>query len=136
MAGLQFTDNSMQVKSVLDDVVESWLLEASGELEAQVKRNTAVVTGKTKGSWRYKINAADKTAVVGSDYQNAIWEEFGTGIYAEAGDGRKTPWAYKDDEGNWIKTRGKRPKRALKKAFASQKSKLVKALEMKLKELN
>ena len=134
--GLKFTDNSMRVKSALGDAVEGWLLEASGELEAQVKRNTAVDTGKTKGSWRYKVNAAEQVAVVGSDYQNAIWEEYGTGIYAEAGDGRKTAWSYQDAAGNWHTTKGKRPRRALKKAFTSQKPKLIKALEAKLKELN
>ena len=133
--GLKFEDNSMQVKTALDDAIGRWLMEAAGELEAQVKRNTAVDTGKTKGSWRYRVDEGEQKAVVGSDYENAIWEEFGTGVYAEAGNGRKTPWAYKDGEGNWHKTKGKRPRRALKKAFTSMKPKLVRALEEKLKGL-
>ena len=132
--GLKFEDNSMQVKTALDDAIGSWLMEAAGELEVQVKRNTAVDTGKTKGSWRYRVDEGEQKAVVGSDYQNAIWEEFGTGVYAEKG-GRKTPWTYKDAAGNWYTTNGKRPRRALKKAFTSMKPKLASALEEKLKGL-
>lgn len=61
----------------------------SGELEAQVKRNTRVDTGQTKGSWTYKVDEANGEAMVGSPQENAIWEEFGTGQYALNGDGER-----------------------------------------------
>lgn len=32
--------------------------------------------------------------------------EYGTGIYNESGDGRQTPWRYKDREGKWHTTQG------------------------------
>ena len=110
-----------------------WLYEASGELEAQVKRNTRVDTGQTKGSWTYKVDEANGEAMVGSPQENAIWEEFGTGQYALNGDGRKTAWKYQDHAGNWHTTTGKKPTRALNKAFNSSKVKLKKLLEAMLK---
>ena len=36
----------------------------------------------------------------------AVYVEYGTGIYAADGSGRKTPWRYKDEEGNWHVTSG------------------------------
>lgn len=45
---------------------------------------------------------------VGASY--SLYVEFGTGIYAEDGDGRKTPWIYWSDKlGRYVFTRGMRP---------------------------
>ncbi|MCY8035638.1 HK97 gp10 family phage protein [Bacillus sonorensis] len=42
---------------------------------------------------------------VGASY--AIYVEFGTGIYAEEGNGRKTPWVYFNEKlGRYVFTRG------------------------------
>ncbi|UTQ10089.1 hypothetical protein NMK97_03340 [Bacillus amyloliquefaciens] len=44
---------------------------------------------------------------VGADY--AVYVEYGTGIYAEEGGGRQTPWVYYDTKLNrWVVTRGMR----------------------------
>ena len=134
---VKFIDNRIKVKKALNDKCLQWLEEASGELEAQVKRNTAVLTGKTKGAWTHIVNESNLEGVVGNPEENAIWEEFGTGEYALNGDGRKTPWYYKDQmTGQWYKTKGKRPKRALYKAFSSSKTVLIKLAENIFKGLN
>ena len=136
MTDVEFVDNSIEVKDAINDAVIAWLYEASGELESQVKRNTAVDSGQLKGSWAYKVQESDYKSVVGSPLENAIWEEFGTGEYALSGNGRKTPWKYQDRHGNWHTTRGKRAKRALHNAFESTKQKIKKSLENHLKGLN
>lgn len=69
---------------------------------------------------------------MGSNYENTIWEEFGTGQYALEGGGRKTPWIYKGSDGEMHWTRGKRPSRALYKAFKTTLPKMKKALEQRL----
>lgn len=89
---VKYTDNSLQCKKAIDDALYRFLEEASGEVEAVTKRNTRVDTGQLKASWTHVIDG--DTALVGSNLENAIWEEYGTGIHAENGDGRKTPWAY------------------------------------------
>lgn len=123
---IQFINNSIRVKKSLKDKGVAWLNEACGELEGQTKRNSRVVSGKTKGSFRYAVDEERLEGAVGSSYENAIWEEYGTGEYALHGDGRKGGWFYVDERGKGHFTRGKRPKRPLYKAFTSLKSKLIK----------
>ena len=113
----------------------AWLHEAAGELESQTKRNTAVDTGQLKGSWTNTVNTEKLEAQIGSPLENAIWEEFGTGQYALNGNGRKTPWVYQDAKGNWHKTSGKRPKRALFNAFTTKKKALIASAQNKFKGL-
>ena len=128
-------------KDYTDDVIKAieklgieWLEEASGELEAQVKRNTVVDTGKTKGSWNHKVDNKKLEAYVGSNYENAIWEEFGTGIFALGGNGRKTPWTYKDEKG-FHKTKGKKARRPLQNALNQKESEIIEMLKRKLRRL-
>lgn len=134
--GVKFTDNSIKVKAKINDTAVGWLYEASGELEAQVKRNTKVKTGKTKGSWTYKVDETKMEGYIGSNYENAVWEEFGTGEYALNGDGRKGGWVYYDEAGVRHFTRGKTPRRALFRAFASLKNKLIQMAQTKFRELD
>ncbi|MEN2765833.1 HK97-gp10 family putative phage morphogenesis protein [Ornithinibacillus xuwenensis] len=54
---------------------------------------------------RYYNHGLTAIVTVGAEY--AIYVEFGTGIYAEEGKGRKTPWVYFDTKLNrYIWTRG------------------------------
>lgn len=88
-----------------------------------------------RNSWTYTVDESNGEATIGSPLENAIWEEFGTGQYALNGDGRKTPWVYKDDKGNWHRTTGKQPRRALNNAYITLKSSLQARLEQVLKGL-
>lgn len=133
---VEFKDYSIEVKEAINNKIIAFLYEAAGELESQVKRNTSVDTGQLKASWDYKVYEHKNEAVIGSPLENSIWNEFGTGQYALHGDGRKTPWKYKDVKGKWHTTTGKRPQRSLHYAFEFLKSKLQTALANKLKELN
>lgn len=128
---VKFTNNSVQVKKALGDAGIAWLHEACGELVSQTKRNSKVVTGKTKGSYNYSVDEASMQGVIGSDYENAIWEELGTGEYALNGDGRKGGWFYKDEEGKGHFTHGKKPKRPMFKAYTALKT----ALQNRAKEI-
>lgn len=125
---ISFEDNSIKIKEILNNQCITYLYEAAGELEAQVKRNTAVDSGQLKSSWKYYVSEAKLEATIGSPLENAIWEEFGTGEFALNGDGRKTPWVYQDRKGVWHKTTGKYPKRAFQKAFTNLKPKLIKRI--------
>lgn len=128
-----FTNNGAQVKGEMQKASIAWLEEACGELEAQTKRNTKVITGKTKGSFQHSVDESALEGQVGSDYENAIWEEFGTGEYALEGGGRKGGWFYVDSKGDGHFTMGKKPKRAMFNAFTSLKGKLQKMAEERFK---
>ena len=127
----KFIDHTEEVQAAMMDCAIRALEEVSGELESQVKRNTAVDTGQLKNSWTHRITPSmTKTeAQVGSPLQNAIWEEFGTGQYALQGNGRKGGWFYVDGKGNGHFTRGKQPRRAFWNAYTSMKSKLIKHIQ-------
>lgn len=129
---VQFTDNSMEVKSALDSAIEQFLEEAGGELESQAMRNqTRVDTGQTKGGWTHIVE--DKKVTIGNPLENAIWEEFGTGEYSIKG-GRKGGWVYRDKRtGKFYKTRGKTALRPLHNAFTASKSKIIRRAEQILK---
>lgn len=146
MSSVEFIDNSVQVKSAIEAAAIKWLHEAAGEIQAQAMRNTREDTGKTKQSWEYRVDTAEKKAVVGSNAENAIWEEFGTGQYALKGDGRKGGWYVPEEKLTqkaksrmkkvigkngkvFYFTRGKRPTRAFFKAYTMNKSKLKKSFE-------
>ena len=132
-----FKDYSKIVINKFNNNAVQWLEEASGELESQTKRNTKVDTGKTKGSWEHRVNESKMEAEVGSRYKNALWEEFGTGIYALNGDGRKdVPWVYKNPKDNkFYATVGKKPRRALFNAYTSLKNKLIRSAQERFKRL-
>lgn len=84
-------------------------------------------TGDTARSFTTQVTAEGNTpkAVVGSNEDNAIYEEYGTGIYAENG-GRKTPWKYRDKKtGKWYLTRGKHGTKAFRTAGEGHKSEVL-----------
>ena len=156
---MTFIDNRNEVKAALKRSCVKSIIEACGELVSQAERNSKVVTGKTKGSYQYKVDEDKLEGFVGSNYENAIWEEFGTGEYALNGDGRKGGWWIKVGYGSgeippstvgrykWAKVRrdkagnieyvftyGKKPKRPLFKAFVSKKNILKRIIERNIQE--
>ena len=135
MANIEFHDFSIQVKGAIDDKINAVLEECAGEIESQTKRNSRVDTGQTKNSFQHKIVDSDHIAYIGSNYENAIWEEFGTGEHALQGNGRKGGWFYVDAEGKGHFTHGKKPSRAFWNAFTSLKASIIKRLENALKGL-
>jgi len=133
MAEIKFEDNSVQVKNAISSIAFKALEEVAGKLEAQTKRNSRVDTGHTKNSFQHAVTGgsmiSEYTAIVGSDYENAIWEELGTGEYALEGNGRKGGWVYRGSDGNFYRTHGKAPSRAMWNAFTSLKAKMIKHIQ-------
>ena len=130
-SNVRLEDNTIQVINALESAISAYLHEAGGEMVSQTQRNTRVDTGQLKGSWQYKVDG--NTATIGSPLENAIWEEYGTGEHALAGNGRQGGWRYKDAKGEWHFTRGKKPSRAFHKAYTTMKPKLIRRAEQVLK---
>lgn len=162
MADIEFKDNRIEVKRAIEGKIGKFLIEASSLVVAQVAKNTKAGTGQLKNSWKANINESDIEAVIGSELENAIWEEFGTGEYALNRNGRKGYWVFV--KGNDTKkstnhksytleeakkivailkrkgldayyTKGKRPKRAFYNAYLSTKDKVIQKAEEVFKEL-
>lgn len=129
----------------LDDVLEA--LSAIGDTEklaAAMKKACAIVErsakqkapkGKTGELGRsitseVEINGNEVIGIVFTPLEYAPYVEYGTGLFAEAGDGRKdVPWAYKDDEGNWHSTSGMKPHPYLRPALNENREQIKRLLE-------
>lgn len=130
---VEFTDNRIEVKGVLESTAIAFLNEAAGEVQSAAQRNSRVKTGQTRGSYEYQVDESSLEAEVGSGLENAIWEEFGTGEYALNGDGRKGGWTYRDEKGEYHHTFGKTSNRPLYNAFVATRDKIIKIAEEKFK---
>lgn len=159
-----FEDYTIEVKGIMDDGINAVLEECAGELESQVKRNSRVASSKTKNSFRHKVVDSEHKAYIGSDEENAIWEEFGTGEHAipEGGGGRQGYWVFVKGSENKSKktgksytleeakkvmailrkkgldayyTNGKRPSRAFWNAYTALKSKIINRIQEYFKGL-
>lgn len=71
-------------------------LELIGEVvEGQAKQLCPVGdTGYLKGSITHQVNEEELSVRIGTNVEYAPWIEFGTGEFAENGDGRKGGWVY------------------------------------------
>lgn len=98
---VEFTDYSAIVKTTLEEKALSFLEEVGGEIRSQTQRLSRRDTSQTAGSYQYKVDAGGLAVHIGSDYPNAIFEEFGTGEHALNKNGRKGYWVYvKGQRGN------------------------------------
>lgn len=102
---VKINDNSKQVCSAIEQAITAALHEAGGEFLSQVQRNTRVDTSDTKASFGYEV--IGDTVYVGSNSENAIWEEFGTGTHAENG-GESGYWVFVKGSGGKSRSNGKR----------------------------
>ena len=132
---VEFKDFTTIALQKMRETGEIFLEEVGGEVEAQTKQNTKVDTGKTKGSWEHIVHADKMEVQIGSRYKNALWEELGTGIYALNGDGRKNKWVYRTPDGKFHTTVGKKPRRALYRAYTSKKNAIIREARRRFKEL-
>ena len=81
-------------------------------------------TGHLRDSIIYKV--AKDEATIGTNVEYAPYVEYGTGIYAIGGRGRKTPWVYYDESKNkFYWTRGNRPRSFLRRGFDEQKETVI-----------
>lgn len=135
MANVTFEDFTIQVQEAINDRAIAALEEAAGEIESQAKDNSRVDTGRTRNSFEHKVVDSELKAYIGSNYENAIWEEFGTGEYALEGNGRKGGWVYVDEKGKGHFTRGKKGTRALWNAFEALKPAVARLFENEFRGL-
>ena len=120
MADIQIniTDNSEATLQEFERATQA-ALEACGQQAASHAKQNLTAAGRVDtGALRNSVNSAvsGKAAYVGTNMSYAKFHEMGTGIYIAGG--RKSPWAYQDNKGNWHRTRGVSPIHFIKNAVA------------------
>lgn len=92
------------------DEVKRIITETAYIIMNNAKVMAPVDDGNLRDSIEVEIVPGGMTAIVRVTANYAIYVEYGTGIYAVEGNGRKTPWTYYSDKlGRYVTTEGMRP---------------------------
>lgn len=113
---IDVVNNSVQVGEAFRAACLRALESCGMEAEGYAKDLAHVDTGAGRNSISHKVDESEPAAYIGTNLDYMIYQELGTGIYAEGG--RPTPWVYQDAQGNWHWTRGNRAHPFLKPAVA------------------
>ena len=92
-------------------------------------------SGHLKRSLTIEFSDNGLTGRVYTDVEYGIYVEYGTGIYATGGRGRKTPWVYYNAKlGRFVQTKGMSPRPFMRPSFYEQRPKFKKDMGRLLKE--
>ena len=121
-----------------DDVhaMTSAMQDACNIVESAAIDKAPRKTGALRRSIKSKVELTGNSieGIVYSPLEYAPYQEFGTGLFAENGNGRKTGWAYEDEKtGEIIFTRGNRPHPFLRPAVNENKDKIINIIKGALK---
>lgn len=117
--------NGDQFMANLTSATEQGMLEVLQMLQEEIQNQSRIDTGQTRDSYEYaqEWDGSKLVGQVGSNHMNAIYEEFGTGEYAENGDGRQGGWVYYNERRReFVFTTGKEPNKPMRKAFSAKVS--------------
>lgn len=130
---VEITDNSKEVSAAIKAALLRGLEKCGLVAEGYAKKLCPVDTGNLRNSITHVVDEQEPAAIIGTDNEYAAYVELGTGIYAEGGGGRPTPWVYQDAKGNWHYMRGNKAQPFLKPAAADHAIQYRKILEDELK---
>ena len=120
-----------------DDVLEmtSAMQQACNLVEGAAKDKAPKDTGALRRSITSKVEVTGNSidGIVFTPLEYAPYQEFGTGLFAENGNGRKTPWVYMDDKGNYHYTRRQHPQPYMRPALQENKDKIINIIKGALK---
>ncbi len=105
---------------------EMGIKNACLSIERDAKKKCPTGDGTLRASITHNVDVSENeiTGEVGTNTEYAPYVEFGTGLYAKNGDGRKTPWSYCDANKNWHTTAGQQPQPFLYPALEEYKDKI------------
>jgi HK97 gp10 family phage protein len=132
---MKFVDNSKAVKRELERAAIRGLIKASLLVEGQAVLLAPVDKGGLRDSIGYKVDESELVAYIGTNCEYAIYVEYGTGEFAENGNGRKGGWVYKTPNGEVHFTYGMPPQPYLRPAFRKNQKAIRDILADCLREL-
>lgn len=124
------TKKLQSVKEV--DKMEKNMQKACALIEREAKKKAVKVTGELRRSITSKVEIEDEKVkgIVFTPLLYAPYVEYGTGLFAEGGNGRKdVPWSYQDDEGEWHETSGMEPQPYMRPALDENREKVKEILK-------
>ena len=126
-------DIADEVKDEIEKSVEKGAMKRANDAKARCPVDTGALRAsiQTDAEWEGNICMG----IIGTNVEYAAMVEYGTGIYATNGDGRRTPWVYKDGRGNWHTTSGQKPQPYMYPALYAQKDKVLAEIARDVKRL-
>lgn len=126
-----------KILELLDDLVDIQKLEravskAALLVEAEAKKKAPRDNGTLASSITSKVETSGRevTGTVFTPLFYAPYVEYGTGLFAEDGDGRKdVPWHYQDDKGEWHSTSGQKPQPFLRPALDENREQVLRIIK-------
>ena len=106
--------------------------KACAVVERAAKQKAPKGNGPLRRSIESKVEKHGDTiqGVIFTPLEYAPYVEYGTGLFAEAGDGRKdVPWHYKDDEGHWHSTSGQHPQPFMRPALDENREQILRIIK-------
>lgn len=121
--GFKYESNVKAVEAQLMQAADAGMEAALLAIEASAKSRARVGSGEMRDKVQHQSKRSGDTlsGQVGSPLEHAIYNEFGTGEFAENGAGRKGGWSYKGPDGKWRFTKGMTPQPFLRPAFRSNR---------------
>ena len=113
------------------DGVQKGVGKAAALVERDAKQKAPKDTGALRRSIKSKVET-DSTTIEGDIYtplEYAPYVEYGTGLFAENGNGRKTGWGYEDDKGEKHFTRGQHPQPYMRPALNENRDKIIELIK-------
>lgn len=135
---LDFTDNSGQILADFERTCTAALEEIGIRAEGYAAANAPVGTTESTGVQHYSGGTLRQSIThkvvgyevyVGSNLSYAFYVEHGTGIYADSGKGRQSPWVWRDKNGDYHWTRGIEPQHFLLKAVTGHDDEYMNVLK-------
>ena len=137
MANIENMDSLLRKLAQIADINNATmkgLEKAAIRVEVDAKVNAPSDDGHLRASLTHELDGSKLQAAIGSNLHYAPYVEFGTGVHAVKGDGRKTPWSYEDAEGNWHTTAGQHPQPFLEPALDMNKDAIQKDIANEVKK--
>lgn len=117
-------DSWPEIEKVIETRLLRALVKSAIVVETEAVFRCPVDSGQLRNSINSDIDGAALVAKVGTPVEHAVFVEYGTGKYAENGQGRKTPWAYVGEDGVKHWTWGGRPYPFLRPAGDNNKERI------------
>lgn len=120
----------------IDRVAMRALTKISLIVESSAKTKARFDNGDLRDSINHKVirRGEDSYALVGTNIAHGPFNEFGTGEFAEKGNGRKGGWFYVDAEGKGRFTRGMTPQPFIRPAFRENKERAKDIIAQEFKQ--
>ena len=111
--------------------IASAMQDACNLVEGAAKDKAPKDTGALRRSITSKIevNGSEIDGIVFTPLEYAPYVEYGTGLFAENGNGRQTPWVYRDDKGDYHYTHGQHPQPFLRPALNENKDEIIQIIK-------